>query len=168
MTTESDWPAGTSLTNLKKTYTPVILRGLGPEGPRPMSNSRCSGLEGSKCFYVYIMASAKRVLYIGMTNALHTRVYQHKFGDIEGFTKRYWVKKLVHWESFDDVRNAIAREKELKGWRREKKIALIEDTNPKWKDLAENWYVQSDSRIQKKFARMNRRVLGETGVKPVD
>ncbi len=76
------------------------------------------------------MASANRVLYIGVTNSLERRVWQHKFGDIAGFTKQYRATQLVHWESFDDVRNAIDREKELKGWRRSKKVALIEERIP--------------------------------------
>jgi len=109
------------------------------------------------------MASANRAIYVGVTNALHRRVWQHKFEDIEGFTKKYRVTNLVHWESFDDVRNAISREKELKGWRRGKKVALIEESNPKWKDLAAGWYGQSDGTIKKRFARENQKVLSETG-----
>ncbi|HVP41990.1 MAG TPA: GIY-YIG nuclease family protein [Terriglobales bacterium] len=133
-----------------------------------MLNPRCGESDRPKCFYVYIMASANRVLYIGVTNALHRRVWQHKFEDIEGFTKRYKVTKLVHWESFDDVRNAISREKALKGWRREKKVALIEERNPKWKDLAAAWYGQSNEKIRRRFARENEEVLSETGVEPID
>jgi predicted GIY-YIG superfamily endonuclease len=87
--------------------------------------------------YVYIMQSAsRRALYIGMTNNLHTRVWQHKTHAFEGFTDDYNAFRLVYWESFDDVRNAIDREKKLKGWRREKKLWLIARFNPGWKDLA--------------------------------
>ena len=126
-----------------------------------------SPLDNPKCFYVYILASANRVLYIGVTNNLIKRVRQHKYGDAEGFTKRYKVTNLVYWECFDDVRNAINREKELKGWRREKKIALIEEDNPKWLDLAAGWFGQSDEKIRRKFARRSEEVLSETGVKPI-
>lgn len=91
-------------------------------------------------FYVYIMASTSRVIYVGMTNGLEKRVWQHKNDLVEGFTKRYKCHRLVHWESFDDVRKAINREKELKGWRRAKKVALIEKYNPLWDDLAADWY----------------------------
>lgn len=92
-------------------------------------------------FYVYIMQSAsRRALYIGMTNNLHRRVFHHKTHALEGFTDDYNATRLVYWESFDDVRNAIDREKQLKGWRREKKIWLVERMNPGWKDLAADWY----------------------------
>jgi predicted GIY-YIG superfamily endonuclease len=92
-------------------------------------------------YYVYIVQSAsRRALYIGMTNNLHKRVWQHKTHAFEGFTDDYNAVRLVHWERFDDVHNAIAREKQLKNWRREKKLWLIARTNPGWKDLAANWY----------------------------
>ena len=92
-------------------------------------------------FYVYIMQSISRyVLYIGMTNNLPKRVWQHKTHAIEGFSDDYNATRLVYWESFDDVRTAINREKQLKRWRREKKIWLIERLNPGWKDLAADWY----------------------------
>ncbi len=134
-----------------------------------MSNTRCGGSVRPKCFYLYIMASANRVLYIGVTNSLERRVWQHKFGDIEGFTKKYKVTKLVQWESFDDVRDAIDREKELKGWRREKKVALIEERNPKWRDLAEGWYVRaSEEKMRKLFAQKNQDILSKRGVEPID
>jgi|SRR5579864_2414494 len=96
------------------------------------------------CFYVYIMQSAsRRVLYIGMTNNLHKRVFQHKTHAFEGFTDDYNAIRLVYWESFDDVRNAIDREKQLKRWRREKKIRLVERKNPAWRDLAADWNARS-------------------------
>jgi putative endonuclease len=75
-----------------------------------------------------------------MTNNLHKRVFQHKTHVFEGFTHDYNAARLVYWESFDDVRKAIDREKQLKRWRREKKIWLIERKNPGWKDLAVDWY----------------------------
>ena len=92
-------------------------------------------------FYVYILQSAsRRALYIGMTNNLHRRVFQHKTHQFEGFTDDYNAVRLVYWESFGDVHNAIAREKQLKRWRREKKMWLVEKMNPQWRDLAADWY----------------------------
>ncbi len=93
-------------------------------------------------YYVYMMQSAsRRALYIGMTNNLRKRVWQHKNHAHEGFTDDYNCTRLVYWESFDDVANAIDREKQLKRWRREKKMWLIERKNPGWKDLAADWYL---------------------------
>ena len=89
-----------------------------------------------KTYCVYIMGSLSGTLYIGITSNLHKRAFQHKFHKIEGFTDKYQVERLLYWESFDDVHKAIAREKQLKGWRRSKKIALIEAINPHWLDLA--------------------------------
>jgi len=90
-------------------------------------------------FWVYIMASRSGTLYTGVTGFLESRVGQHKEGLSEGFTKKYSCDRLVYYEAFDDVHRAIAREKQLKGWRRERKIALIEKINPRWLDLAEHW-----------------------------
>ena len=90
-------------------------------------------------YYVYIMASISRVLYVGVTNDLRRRVEEHKTGEVEGFTKRYNVNRLVHFEATGDVRAALEREKELKMWRRSKKIALIEKENPGWRDLSLEW-----------------------------
>jgi putative endonuclease len=87
--------------------------------------------------FVYILASKSGVLYTGVTNTLDRRALQHRQKMVEGFTKRYNVTRLVHYERFADIRTAIAREREVKGWLRKKKIALIESTNPAWKDLAE-------------------------------
>ena len=86
-------------------------------------------------YYVYVMASWSRVLYIGVTNDLQRRVWQHRTKAIEGFTSKYNCRRLVYYEVYPDPTLAIAREKELKGWLREKKIALIESVNPKWHDL---------------------------------
>ncbi len=88
-----------------------------------------------KQYYVYILASISGVLYIGMTNNLQRRIWEHKQGLVDGFTRKYHVKKLVYYETTNEVIVAIAREKQLKKWRREKKIALIESMNPAWKDL---------------------------------
>jgi putative endonuclease len=92
-------------------------------------------------FYVYILQSAScRALYIGITNNLHHRVFQHKTHQNEGFTDDYNATRLVYWEKFGGAGNAIAREKQLKRWRREKKMWLIETMNPKWRDLAADWF----------------------------
>jgi putative endonuclease len=93
-----------------------------------------------KQYYVYIMASLSGTLYVGMTNNLKRRVYEHKRGLVEGFTKKYNITRLVHFEETNDVQSAIAREKEIKKWRRSKKIALIGSLNPRWQDLSEGWY----------------------------
>ena len=92
-------------------------------------------------FYVYILQSAsRRALYIGMTNNLRHRVFQHKTHQFEGFTDGYNAIRLVYWEKHDSVAKAIAREKQLKRWRREKKLWLIERVNPQWRDLAADWF----------------------------
>ncbi len=93
-----------------------------------------------KQYYVYIMASFNQVLYIGVTNDLQRRVYQHKNKtNPQSFTARYNVTRLVYFETFSDIRAAIAREKQLKAWRREKKIALFTVENPRWQDLSLDW-----------------------------
>jgi len=96
-------------------------------------------LKFKRRFYVYILASKSRRLYVGMTNSLFGRVLQHKAGEMEGFTKRYRIVRLVYFETFRFVNNCIARETEIKKWRRSKKVALIEGTNPTWEDLAADW-----------------------------
>ena len=93
-------------------------------------------------FYVYSMSTKSRVLYTGITSNIHRRAWEHKNGLIPGFTRDYRVHRLVYYEVFQYVRNAIAREKQIRGWLRRKKIALIEATNPTWEDLAEEWYVE--------------------------
>jgi putative endonuclease len=90
-------------------------------------------------YFVYIVCSLSGTLYIGMTNSIYRRALQHKRGDIEGFSSKYHCIRLVYYESFDDVHKAIGREKQLKGWSRAKKIALIESSNPRWEDMAEKW-----------------------------
>jgi putative endonuclease len=89
-----------------------------------------------KKYCVYIVASRSRNLYTGVTGNMEHRMLQHRLGVVEGFTARYRVFRLVYLEYFGDIRDAIAREKEIKGWRREKKIRLIEKDNPNWEDLA--------------------------------
>src|SRR5438067_13172909 len=93
-----------------------------------------------KSYFVYIMSSQRRVLYIGVTSKLERRVFQHKTHAFGGFTAKYNVSNLVYFERYASVGKAIRREKELKDWRREKKITLIESTNPKWRDLSYGWY----------------------------
>jgi putative endonuclease len=93
-----------------------------------------------KQYYVYIMTNRSKTLYTGVTNDLIRRVYEHKNKMIDGFTKKYNIKKLVYYEETDDIQTAIAREKQIKGWLRSKKIALIESVNPKWNDLSEGWF----------------------------
>ena len=87
-------------------------------------------------YYVCVVTNKNNsVLYIGITSNLEGRIFEHRERLIEGFTKRYQVTKLIFYEDYPDPRSAIAREKQLKGWRREKKVALIEKQNPRWKDL---------------------------------
>jgi len=93
-----------------------------------------------KKYYVYIVSSKSGTLYIGMTGDLKKRVYEHKHKLVEGFTKKYGVDRLVYFEETGDVSVALVREKELKGWFRKRKIALIETSNPEWKDLSEDWF----------------------------
>ena len=90
-----------------------------------------------RLYYVYMMASRSRVLYIGVTNDIGRRVEQHRSGlDLDAFTTRYRVYELVYYEEYDSIEQAIAREKQLKVWTRAKKIALIDAFNPEWLDLA--------------------------------
>jgi len=93
-----------------------------------------------RIYYVYIMASRSRVLYTGVTNDLARRVDEHKRSLTPGFTSRYHITRLVYFEDFGDVRDAIAREKQLKGWVRSRKIQLVEEKNATWEDLADTWF----------------------------
>ena len=90
-------------------------------------------------YYVYILTNHTGTLYTGMTNNLIRRLDEHQRGVGSEFTAKYGIKRLVHFEVYQYVRDAILREKEIKGWRREKKVALIEQTNPEWKDLSAEW-----------------------------
>jgi len=92
-----------------------------------------------KQYYIYIMTNNSKTLYIGVTDNLERRVYEHKNKLIEGFTKKYNITKLAYYEMTNDVQSAIEREKQIKGWLRRKKIDLIEAMNPKWTDLSEEW-----------------------------
>ena len=91
-------------------------------------------------YYTYILTNwNNKVMYIGMTNNLERRLYEHRHHLADGFTSQYNVSKLVYYESTTDVKAAIAREKQLKGWERTKKNALIETINPTWRDLSQDW-----------------------------
>jgi putative endonuclease len=91
-------------------------------------------------YYIYIMTNKSETLYVGVTNNLQRRVLEHKDHLVEGFTKKYNITKLVYYGITNDVREAIAREKQIKGWLRQKKIDLIESTNPEWNDLSKDWF----------------------------
>jgi putative endonuclease len=90
-------------------------------------------------YYTYILSSKSRVLYTGVTNNIEARIHQHKNKETQGFTSKYNINHLVYYETFDYIEDAIFREKQIKGWRRKRKIELIETQNPKWIDLAEKW-----------------------------
>jgi putative endonuclease len=118
--------------------------------------------------WVYIMSSLSGTLYIGFTSDLELRVWQHKTGAFEGFSKKYSCTRLVYREEFDSVFLAISREKQLKGWRRSKKVALIERQNPRWEDL----YAHMDKQIaaSEEFLRQDRALAAsgsfDSGVRP--
>ena len=91
-------------------------------------------------YWVYILTNKGcTTLYIGITNNISRRLYQHRYGEVKGFTKRYHLNRLVWLEHFRSVNDAIECEKKLKGWRRSRKTALIERTNPRWLDLSDDW-----------------------------
>jgi len=94
-------------------------------------------------YFVYLLASKSRRLYVGVTNDLERRIYEHKQKLADGFTKTYKIDRLVHFEETSDVLVAMEREKQIKGLLRAKKIALIESSNPTWEDLSEAWYKAS-------------------------
>ena len=95
--------------------------------------------------FVYILASKSRVLYVGVTADLRTRMGQHRTGAFPGFTRRYGVTRLVYYEATESPAGAIRREKQIKGWARVKKVAMIDSMNPEWNDLAERWFVDVSS-----------------------
>jgi putative endonuclease len=109
--------------------------------------------EGS--YFTYIMASRSRTLYVGMTGNLQKRVFEHKWKEHDGFTARYNCDRLVWFERHQDVQVAIAREKELKGWWRSKKIALIESANAAWVDLSRDWYDYEPADYRRVLDRMD-------------
>ena len=95
-----------------------------------------------KEYYVYIMTNKSRTLYTGVTNNLMRRVDEHKNKLVPGFTSKYNIQYLVYYESTPSIHVALEREKQVKAWRREKKIALIHSMNPEWKDLSEEWFIK--------------------------
>jgi putative endonuclease len=101
-----------------------------------------------KTYFVYILASASRTLYTGVTSNLERRVLQHRRRLKPGFTTRYNINRLVYFSVLGDIRAAITREKQIKSWRREKKIALIESLNRDWKDLSADWYGADSVRLK--------------------
>jgi putative endonuclease len=103
-----------------------------------------------KLYYVYILSSKSRAIYVGMTGFLMVRVLKHRAGNGGNFTRKYRIYRLVYYEVFHSVAAAIARETEIKKWRREKKIALIVQKNPTWEDLAAGWGRPAVMRIKRK------------------
>ncbi|HEY4759462.1 MAG TPA: GIY-YIG nuclease family protein [Thermoguttaceae bacterium] len=99
-------------------------------------------------YYVYIMTNKSRTLYTGVTNDLERRVYEHKHKVVKGFTSKYKITKLVWFDTFPDIEQAIESEKRIKGWLRSKKIALIESCNQNWDDLSQGWYENGDSSLR--------------------
>ena len=101
-----------------------------------------------KTFYVYILTNRRRtVLYVGVTNSLERRCWYHRSGTPTSFTGRYKVDCLVYYEQFDDARSAISREKQIKGWRRSKKEALVRSMNPAWKDLSRELFGTGSGKV---------------------
>jgi putative endonuclease len=94
----------------------------------------------TKQYYIYILSNASRRIYVGVTNNLERRVYEHKHKLLPGFTSKYNITRLVHFEITSNVLAAIAREKQIKGWLRSKKLALIDSQNPTWEDLSKEWF----------------------------
>ena len=91
-------------------------------------------------YYVYILTNRTRRLYVGVTNDLHRRMFEHKQKLVPGFTSTYNLTWLAYYETTNDIYGAISREKQIKAWRREKKMALVATMNPEWKDLSTSWY----------------------------
>ena len=100
-------------------------------------------------YLVYIMTNKSRTLYTGITNDLQRRVYEHRGKLLHGFTSRYNITKLVYFEAIPNIREAITREKQIKGWLRSKKIALIESVNPNWIDLSSEWSLSDQTHRRK-------------------
>jgi putative endonuclease len=106
------------------------------EAKKPGFRKRVQQNSNSKAYFVYIMSNLARTLYTGVTNNLERRSNEHKTGAIPGFTKLYKIDRLVYFQETNDIAEAIAAEKQIKGLRRSKKIALIEEENPSWRDLS--------------------------------
>jgi putative endonuclease len=99
-------------------------------------------------YYVYIVTNKSWTLYTGVTNDLTRRLWEHKRGTVKGFTSRYRIGKLIYYETFGDIRDAIAREKQIKGWTRARKMALVKAANPTWKDLSAGWFQERDASLR--------------------
>lgn len=97
-------------------------------------------------FFVYILASQSRIIYVGVARDLIRRIHQHREGLVPGFTSRYHVSRLVYFEETTSARSAFARERQIKKWSRQKKTALIESTNAGWLDLAHDWFPSENRR----------------------
>ena len=97
-----------------------------------------------KMYYVYILSSDRGILYTGVTNNIWNRVLTYKRKDLKGFTSKYKIYRLIYFEETRNIQYAIAREKEIKGWRRSKKLDLIKNVNPKYKDLSSEWYTEEN------------------------
>ncbi len=127
------------------------MRGLSSRGPKARgiccSLVRFPPMEQTQ-FAVYILASRSRTLYVGVTRDLRRRLWQHREKLVAGFTAKFNIHRLVWYELTPNVAAAIAREKEIKAWRRNKKVALIESRNPTWDDLAAEWYGTADSSLR--------------------
>jgi len=95
---------------------------------------------GGRTYYIYILTNKSGTLYTGVTGNLKRRVWQHKTKEVKGFTRKYNIDKLIYYETFGDVWSAIAREKQIKGWVRRRKLELIGSMNAEWRDLSEGWY----------------------------
>jgi putative endonuclease len=108
-----------------------------------------------RSYFAYIVASRSHTLYIGVTGNLQKRIFEHKWKEHAGFTERYNCDRLVWFESYQDITKAIDREKQLKGWRRDKKIALIEKANPTWVDLSREWYDVEPADLKRATDRMD-------------
>ena len=113
-----------------------FLRQGSGQALRLRSGRRKSDFLLMRQYYVYIMSNRTHVLYLGVTNDLGIRASQHREGAKPGFTQWYHLNRLVYFEAYDRIEDAITREKQLKGWRRSRKIALIESVNPRWSDLS--------------------------------
>lgn len=97
-------------------------------------------MQTQRQYYVYVMTNKSGTLYVGVTNNIKKRIYEHKNKLVEGFTKKYNINRLLYFETFGDIFSAISREKTIKGWLRKKKIELVRTSNPAWADLSQDWY----------------------------
>ncbi len=114
-------------------------------------------------YWVYILASKTRVLYVGVTDNIERRIIEHKTKTNEGFSSHYNVQRLVYFEKHQYIQQAIAREKQIKGWRRSKKVALIEAVNPGWKDRAEEWFAEL-TESERKLAEIHKTKSGNSSL----